>query len=50
MGSDAAEPEAGSEIELLNSAMKKYCFIRDASFNDLEEDYELEIGSVLTEK
>lgn len=49
-GSGAEEPEAGSKVKMLKSAIKKYYLIRDTSFNDLGEEYELEPGSVLTEK
>lgn len=48
-GSGAAEPEAGPEVEMLRSAMKSSCFIRDTSFIDLEGECELEAGSVITE-
>lgn len=34
--SGAAEPEAGPDVEVLKSPTKKYGFIRDNSFNDLE--------------
>lgn len=30
--------------------MMKYCFIRDSSFNDLNDKYEFETGLVLAEK
>lgn len=49
-GSRAAEAVVGPKVELFRSAKKKYCFIRDTSFNDLRDKYELEAGSVLTEK
>lgn len=40
-GSGAAELEAGTEIQVLKSAMKKRCFIRDTAFSDLEDEFEL---------
>lgn len=46
----AEEPEAGPEIEELRSATKKYCYIRETSFNNLKDEYELETGSDLTKK
>lgn len=49
-GSGAAQPEAEPEIEMLRSAMEKYCFVRDTLFNDLEDKYELDTRSVLTEE
>lgn len=30
--------------------MKKHCFIRDTSLSDVEDEYELDTGSILTEK
>lgn len=48
--SGAAETKAEPQKEVLKSAMKKCCFTRDTSFNDLENEYELGSGSVLTEK
>lgn len=37
MVSPAAEAEAEPEVEVLKSAMSKYCFLRDTSFNNLED-------------
>lgn len=48
--SGAAEPEAGPEIEVLKPALKKQCSFRNTSFNDFEDGYELESGSVFTKK
>lgn len=39
-GSGAAESEPGPRAEVLESAMGKYCFIPDSSFNDLNDEYE----------
>lgn len=36
MGSSAAGLEAGPEIDILKSAMNKYCSIPDSSLNDLK--------------
>lgn len=47
--SGAAVPKAGPELELLKSAMMKYFFIRDTSFSDDEDEYELDTGSNPTE-
>lgn len=47
---DAAESETRPELEVLKSEMKEYCFFRNTSFNDPEDEYELKNGSVLTEK
>lgn len=47
-GSSFAEPKAGPEVEVVKYAMKKYCFIRDSSFNNLGDEYELDTGSVRT--
>lgn len=49
-GFDAAEPEIGTAVQVLKPAMKKSCFIPSTSFGNLEEEYKLEAGSVLTEK
>lgn len=49
-GFSAAEPKAGPEVQLLKSAKKKYCFTRNTSCNDLDEEYELKTGSILTER
>lgn len=46
----AAKLKAGLNAELLRSAMSRYCFIQNTSFDGLEKEYELEFGSVLTEK
>lgn len=48
--SAAAEPEVGPEIEVLETAMKQHCLIQEALFSDFEERFELETGSVTTEK
>lgn len=48
--SRAAKPGAGLEVEVLGSAVKKHCFIRDTFFSDLENEYEFEPGFVLKEK
>lgn len=48
--SDAAKWEAGSKVELVRAAMKKYLFILYFSLNDLENEYKLDSGSILTEK
>lgn len=42
--------EAGPKVEVLRSALKKYRFIRNVSFKDLEDEYELDNDSVSTEK
>lgn len=49
-GSGVAEQKKRPEVEVLKSAMMKYCFFRDASFHDHEDEYEPETGSVRTEK
>lgn len=49
MGTGAAEPEMGSEIEVLRSPMSKHWFIPETLFNDLDDEYEFGSGSVLTE-
>lgn len=46
----SAEAEIGPEVEVLNSAMKKQCFLQDTSFKDFENEYGLETGPVFTEK
>lgn len=33
-----------------SSAVTKFCFMRDISFSDLEDEYEPETGSAVTEK
>lgn len=48
--SDAAERKAGLEIKVLNSAVKKYCFIWGIPYNDLEDEYELATGPASIEK
>lgn len=48
--SGAAEPEARLEVDGLISAVKKFFYILDTSFNDLNDEYELETGSTLTGK
>lgn len=35
---------------MLKFAMNRHYFVQDTSFNNLEDEYELETGSVLTEK
>lgn len=35
---------------MLKSAMRRYCFTRETLFVDLEDEFELETGSVLTAK
>lgn len=37
LGCGAAKPRAGREVEVMKNAMKKCCFIRHASFDDLKE-------------
>lgn len=49
-GSGAAEPEAGTQADLLKYAIKKYCFTWDSSSSDLGDEFELEAAYVLTEK
>lgn len=49
-GQGATESEETPEVEMWRSAMKKHCFIRENSFNDLEDEYVLETGSVLAGK
>lgn len=48
--SSSVEPKAEPEILVLNSAMRKDCFIRDSSFKNLEAQCKLASGSVLTGK
>lgn len=48
--SGAGKLEARPEEQMLNSAIKDYCFISDISFSDLAHEYELETDFVLTEK
>lgn len=48
-GSGGAEPKAGTVVEMLPSAKKIYCFIRETLFKDLDDGYALHNGSVLTE-
>lgn len=50
MGSSAAETKSGPRVEILKSAMKKHCFIRDTSFNDVDDENELETSSDLKKK
>lgn len=50
MGSAPVEPKAGPEVEVLHSAMKSYCSIKDTSFNDLGGEHGPEAGCVLAEK
>lgn len=50
MGPRIALLETGQKLEMLNSGMSRYRFIRDISFNDLENENELEFGSVLSGK
>lgn len=49
-GSKNAHPSSGLQTEVLDSAKKKYCFIQDISFNDLDDQSELETGSICREK
>lgn len=49
MGSGAAKLEGGPDVGILGSAMKKYCLVREDSLKNLEDEYELETSSVLTE-
>lgn len=35
---------------MLKPAMNKYCFVGRTSFSDLEDEYDLKTGSVLTNK
>lgn len=48
--SGTADPDAEPEVELLNFAMKKYCFIPDTLFNEPEDDYGLKKSSGFTKK
>lgn len=48
-GFGAVEPKTESQVKVLKSAIRKYCLIRDSSFNDLKDDCILQTGSVLTE-
>lgn len=48
-GLGAAKEGAGPKLEVLKSAVKNYCFIRDTLFNDLQEECELDVGFLLTE-
>lgn len=50
LGSGPAKQEAGPGVEVLKFAMKKDCFSRDTSFNYHNDEYQLEICFVLTEK
>lgn len=47
---DAAELEAGQEEEVGKSAAKKYRFIRESSFHNLGNDYDLDASIFLTER
>lgn len=49
-GSLAAELEAGPEVEVLKSVIKRYYVIQNTSLNALNNEYELETGSVLSGK
>lgn len=49
-GFKTVELEAASEIEAHECALRKYRFILDALFNDLERKFGLEADSVFTEK
>lgn len=49
-GSGAGKLGAGPEITPLKSVMKKYRFVLDTLLTNLGNGYELEAGSVLTEK
>lgn len=49
-GCGAAEPEARPLVEVYRSAMDEHPSIRDTLFNDPEDEYELEVRSVLNEK
>lgn len=49
-GSGSAQPEAGLEVEVLISFMKKYCSVPDTSLNELKDKYAFETGSVLAEQ
>lgn len=49
-GAGAAEMEARPKIEAVKSAVRKRCVFQYNLFNDFEDEYKLDIGSVLTEK
>lgn len=46
----AAKPENGRVVERLTCTVRKYCFVRDILFSDLDDKYELDSGSALAEK
>lgn len=48
-GSEAAKPKAAPGIEVRKSAVNRYCFNRDTSFNNFEDEYDLRTCFVLTE-
>lgn len=50
MFSCAAEPKVRLEVKMMRSAMNKHFFIRDTPFSNLEDEYALRLGSVLTGK
>lgn len=47
--SGAAEPKKGPEVEMLKFGSKKHWFSQDILFHDLEDEYDLDIVSVLAE-
>lgn len=49
-GPGAVDSKTGPEVEVSKPATKKHRFIRNTSFNDIEDEYDLGTGSVLTEK
>lgn len=49
-GSGGKETVEGPKVVVLRSPMKQYCFLRDASFDNLEDEYELDTACSLTEK
>lgn len=48
--SNAAEPEAGTEVQVLKPGLNMCCLPRDTLFNDLQNEDDPETGSVLTER
>lgn len=49
-GFDAADLELGPGVDVLKFLAKKHCFVRDTSFNNLEDEYGLQTNSVFTGK
>lgn len=45
--SDALKPEAGSAPQALKVVLREYCFVKDTSFNELEDLHKLQTGSAV---